>query len=61
MTWDEDCDHCMSNPFTLDAIETKKNLNKDKVLAQEYVTKKQLMEDEINKKFKVRAYKKRFR
>ena len=57
MTWDEDCDHCMSNPFTLDAIETKKNLNKDKVLAQEYVTKKQLMEDEINKKFKVRAYK----
>ena len=58
LTWDEDCDHCMSNPFTLDAIETKKNLNKDKVLAQEYVTKKQLMEDEINKKFKVRAYKK---
>ena len=58
LTWNEDCDHCMSNPFTLDAIETKKNLNKDKVLAQEYVTKKQLMEDEINKKFKVRAYKK---
>ena len=58
LTWDEDCDHCMSNPFTLDAIETKKNLNKDKVLAQDYVTKKQLMEDEINKKFKVRAYKK---
>jgi DNA repair exonuclease SbcCD ATPase subunit len=58
LTWDEDCDHCMSNPFTLDAIETKKNLNKDKVLAQEYVTKKQLMEDQINKKFKVRAYKK---
>tara|TARA_B100000575_G_scaffold290855_1_gene295403 strand:+ start:205 stop:3363 length:3159 start_codon:yes stop_codon:yes gene_type:complete len=58
LTWDEDCDHCMSNPFTLDAIETKKNLNKDKVLAQDYVKKKQLMEDEINKKFKVRAYKK---
>ena len=58
LTWNEDCAHCMSNPFTLDAIETKKNLNKDKVLAQEYVTKKQLMEDEINKKFKVRAYKK---
>ena len=41
LTWDEDCDHCMSNPFTLDAIETKKNLIKDKVLAQDYVKKKQ--------------------
>lgn len=58
LTWDDDCDHCMSNPFTLDAIETKKNLNKDKILAQDYVQKKQLMEDEIQKKFKVRAYKK---
>ena len=58
LTWDEDCEHCMSNPFTLDAIETKKNLEKDKTLAQEYVQKKQLMEDEIQKHFKVRAFKK---
>ena len=48
----------MSNPFTLDAIETKKNLDKDKLLAQQYVQKKQLMEDEIQKQFKVRAFKK---
>jgi len=58
LTHDPDCEHCMTNPFTMDAIETKKNLNKDKVLAQDYVQKKQVMEDEINKKFKVRAYKK---
>ena len=48
----------MTNPFTLDAIETKKNLEKDKTLAQEYVQKKQEMEDEIQKHFKVRAFKK---
>ncbi len=58
LTWDEDCEHCMSNPFTLDAIETKKNLEKDKTLAQQYVQKKQEMEDEIQKHFKVRAFKK---
>jgi len=58
LTYDEDCDHCMSNPFTLDAIETKKNLEKDKLLAQEYVQKKQKMDDEIQKMFKVRAFKK---
>tara|TARA_B100000287_G_scaffold167943_1_gene158456 strand:- start:82 stop:2694 length:2613 start_codon:yes stop_codon:yes gene_type:complete len=57
LTYDEDCDDCMSNPFTLDAMETKKNLEKDKTLAQQYVTKKQKMEDRIQKMFKVRAYK----
>ena len=46
---DPDCEHCMTNPFTMDAIETKKNLSKDKVLAQDYVQKKQVMEDEIQK------------
>jgi len=58
LTWDENCEHCMSNPFTLDAIQTKENLDKDKLLAQQYVQKKQLMEDEIQKQFKVRAFKK---
>ena len=57
LTYDEDCDDCMSNPFTLDAIETQKNLDKDKILAQQYVTKKQRMETRIQKMFKVRAYK----
>ena len=57
LTHDEDCEHCMSNPFTLDAIETQTNLDKDKVLAQQYVQKKQKMEERIQKMFKVRAYK----
>ena len=57
LTYDEDCDDCMSNPFTLDAIETQKYLDKDKILAQQYVTKKQRMETRIQKMFKVRAYK----
>ena len=60
LTYDEDCDDCMTNPFTLDAIQTKENLDKDKLLAQEYVQKKQKMDDEIQKMFKVRAFKKDF-
>ena len=47
----------MSNPFTLDAIETKKHLDKDKELATKYLTKKSRMDDKIQKMFKVRAYK----
>jgi DNA repair exonuclease SbcCD ATPase subunit len=38
LEWDEDCDFCMSNPFTLDAIDTKEKLNEDKVLAGQYVS-----------------------
>ena len=30
LEYDEDCDYCMKNPFTLDAIETKKSINDDK-------------------------------
>ena len=46
LTYDENCEHCMSNPFTLDAIETKKHLDKDKELATKYLTKKSRMEIE---------------
>ena len=47
VTWDEDCEHCMSNPLTLDAIETEKNLEKDKELAAAYLEKKNKMDKEI--------------
>ena len=47
----------MSNPFTLDAIETKKHLEKDKELATKYLNKKSRMDDKIQTMFKVRAYK----
>jgi DNA repair exonuclease SbcCD ATPase subunit len=57
LTWDENCEHCMSNPFTLDAIETEKHLGKDKELATKYLAKKSRMDDKIQKMFKVRAYK----
>ena len=30
LEYDEGCDYCMKNPFTLDAIETKKSINEDK-------------------------------
>jgi len=36
---DPNCSYCMSNPFTLDAIETKKRLDEDKELANKYVNK----------------------
>ena len=58
LTHDPNCEHCMSNPFTLDAMETKKHLDKDKELATKYLTKKSRMDDKIQKMFKVRAFKK---
>ena len=47
VTWDENCEHCMSNPLTLDARETEKNLEKDKELAAAYLEKKNKMDKEI--------------
>ena len=47
VTWDEDCEHCMSNPLTIDARETEKNLEKDKELAAAYLEKKNKMDKEI--------------
>ena len=58
LTYDENCEHCMSNPFTLDARETKKTLETDKELASKYLTKKSRMDDKIQTMFKVRAFKK---
>ena len=57
VTWDEDCEHCMNNPLTLDAIETEKNLNKDVELSKEYMEKKKEKDTEVEKMFKVRAFK----
>ena len=47
VTWDDDCEHCMSNPLTIDARETEKNLEKDKELAAAYLEKKNKMDEEI--------------
>ncbi len=48
LTHDENCEHCMSNPFTLDAIETKENLNEDKVCAGKVIAKLDEIEEKIN-------------
>ena len=55
--YDEDCDFCMSNPLTLDAIETEKNLDKDKESAHQYMKKKEGMDKEIEKMSNVSAFK----
>jgi len=39
LEYDPDCDFCMKNPFTIDAMETKKKLNDDKLLANDFVKK----------------------
>lgn len=39
LEYDDNCDYCMNNPFTLDAIDTKSQLDHDKALASEYVVK----------------------
>jgi DNA repair exonuclease SbcCD ATPase subunit len=57
LKWDENCEYCMSNPFTLDAIDTKKNLNKDVGLSKEYMETKKGMDNQIEKMFKIRAFK----
>ena len=39
LEYDPNCNYCMKNPFTIDAMETKKKLNDDKLLANEFVKK----------------------
>ena len=39
LEYDPDCDYCMSNPFTLDAIKTNKEIESDKEIAKQYVDK----------------------
>ena len=42
LEWDDDCDYCMSNPFTLDARETKKKLEDDKTALKNCLDNKKL-------------------
>tara|TARA_R100000030_G_scaffold10392_1_gene7056 strand:+ start:3747 stop:6902 length:3156 start_codon:yes stop_codon:yes gene_type:complete len=39
LEYDEDCEYCMKNPFTLDAIETKKLVELDKDKVKEHLNK----------------------
>ncbi|MBC8428560.1 hypothetical protein H8D04_01615 [bacterium] len=49
LEWDDNCDYCMSNPFTLDAMETKEKLNEDKQLASECIARLDNIEEKIRK------------
>ena len=55
---DPNCDYCMSNPFTLDAIETREKLNEDKTLADTFLKKSSELESIINGLSHITAHKK---
>ena len=55
---DPDCDYCMSNPFTLDAIETREKLNEDKNLADTFLRKSSDLDSIINGLSHITAHKK---
>jgi len=54
---DPDCTYCMSNPFTLDAIETKEKLNEDKTLADTFLKKSSELDSIINGLSHITAHK----
>ena len=47
LTWNDDCDDCMSNPFTLDAMETKEKLSGYKVRTEKVLSKLAGIEEKI--------------
>ena len=57
LEYDTDCSYCMSNPFTLDAMETKKKLNEDKTLADKFVKKSDSLDTIINGLAHITAHK----
>ena len=57
LEYDSDCSYCMSNPFTLDAMETKKRLNDDKMLADTFVKQSDNLENIINGLSHITAHK----
>ena len=57
LEWDENCDYCMSNPFTLDAIETKKKLESDKDEVKTHLTKLDSVVHNINHLYHIRERK----
>ena len=54
---DPNCNFCMNNPFTLDAIQTKKKLTEDKDLADKFVKKSDELDSIINSLSHITAHK----
>ena len=57
LEYDSNCSYCMANPFTLDAMETKKKLNDDKMLADSFVKQSDNLDDIINGLSHITAHK----
>ena len=57
LEWDEHCEYCMSNPFTLDAMETKKKLESDKDEVKTHLTKLDSVVHNINHLYHIRERK----
>jgi len=52
LEYDDDCDYCMKNPFTLDAIETKKIIDKDKNKVKDLLLKIDVYNDWFHNNWK---------
>ena len=48
LEYDESCNYCMSNPFTLDAIETQKSVDEDKEKVKESLVRLDKISEKIN-------------
>ena len=57
LEYDEDCDYCMKNPFTLDAIETKKLVQVDKNRVKEHLITIDAISQKIKKLYHTRERK----
>ena len=57
LEWDDDCEYCMSNPFTLDARETKKKLEVDKDVVKDYLIKLDDISEQIKNLYHARERK----
>ena len=57
LEYDEDCEYCMKNPFTLDAIETKKKLETDKDDVKKYLGKLDYVVHQLNHLYHIRERK----
>jgi len=51
LEYDESCDYCMKNPFTLDAIETKKSIDSDKIKVKNLLIQKDEWNQYYNNNF----------
>ena len=57
LEWDDDCEYCMSNPFTLDARETKKKLEVDKDNLNTHLKKLDSIDESIKDLYHMRERK----